>query len=53
MSFRLAQDPTETDRPILQRFREQLVVAAASVDSGAAMRKLDEWVGAAPAATSA
>ena len=50
---RLAQDPTEADRPILQRFREQLVIASDSIDSGAAMRKLDEWVGVAPAPTSA
>ncbi|PZE84330.1 anthranilate phosphoribosyltransferase [Curtobacterium sp. MCBD17_032] len=49
VAFRLAQDPDQVDRPILQRFREQLVVAADSVDSGAAMRKLDEWVGVAPA----
>jgi anthranilate phosphoribosyltransferase len=51
VSFRLAQDPTEADRPILQRFREQLVVASDSIDSGAAMRKLDDWVGAAPTAS--
>jgi anthranilate phosphoribosyltransferase len=50
VSFRLAQDPNESDRPILQRFREQLVVAAEAVDSGAGARKLADWVGAAPAA---
>lgn len=50
VSFRLAQDPSETDRPILQRFREQLVVAAEAIDSGAATRKLADWVGVAPAA---
>ena len=49
-SFRLAQDPNESDRPILQRFREQLVIAAEAIDSGAGARKLADWVGAAPAA---
>ena len=49
VSFRLAQDPNESDRPILQRFREQLVVAAEAIDSGAGARKLADWVGAAPA----
>ncbi len=48
-SFRLAEDPAEVDRPILQRFREQLVVAADAIDSGAAARKLADWVGATPA----
>ncbi|WP_416394554.1 MULTISPECIES: anthranilate phosphoribosyltransferase [unclassified Curtobacterium] len=50
VSFRLAEDPTEVDRPILQRFREQLVVAADAIDSGAAARKLADWIGVAPAA---
>ncbi len=50
VSFRLAEDPEQADRPILQRFREQLAVAAEAVDSGAAARKLADWVGAAPAA---
>ncbi|SDQ92867.1 anthranilate phosphoribosyltransferase [Curtobacterium sp. UNCCL20] len=46
VAFRLAQDPAQVDRPILQRFREQLLVAADAIDSGAAARKLDEWVNA-------
>ncbi|OIH98627.1 MULTISPECIES: anthranilate phosphoribosyltransferase [unclassified Curtobacterium] len=50
VAFRLAQDPAEADRPILHRFREQLLVAAEAVDSGAAARKLADWVGTAPAA---
>ena len=50
VSFRLAQDPSEWDRPVLQRFREQLLVAAEAIDSGAAERKLADWVGAAPVA---
>jgi anthranilate phosphoribosyltransferase len=50
VAFRLAEDPSEVDRPILQRFREQMLVAAEAIDSGAAARKLADWVGAAPAA---
>ncbi|MEK6343200.1 MAG: anthranilate phosphoribosyltransferase [Curtobacterium sp.] len=50
VSFRLAETPAEADRPILQRFREQLAVAAEAIDSGAAARKLADWVGVAPAA---
>ncbi|NIJ03543.1 anthranilate phosphoribosyltransferase [Frigoribacterium faeni] len=46
VSYRLARDPAQRDRPILARFREQLVVAAEAVDSGAASRKLDAWVAA-------
>lgn len=46
VSFRLAQDPGQRDRPIITRFREQLAVAAAAVDDGAATHKLDEWVAA-------
>lgn len=52
VSFRLAQDPTESDRPILQRFREQLAVAAEAIDSGAGTRKLADWI-AVPTATDA
>jgi len=44
VSFRLAEDPAQADRPILQRFREQLVVAAQAIDSGAGTRKLADWV---------
>jgi anthranilate phosphoribosyltransferase len=52
VAFRLAQDPEQTLRPILHRFREELVVAAEAIDSGAATAKLDAWIGAdaAPAA---
>ncbi|ROQ40882.1 anthranilate phosphoribosyltransferase [Frondihabitans sp. PhB188] len=46
VSFRLAQDPAQRERPIVHRFREQLEVAARSIDSGAATAKLDEWVAA-------
>ena len=46
VSYRLAQDPSQRDRPILTRFREQLLVAAEAIDSGAAYRKLADWVAA-------
>jgi anthranilate phosphoribosyltransferase len=46
VSYRLAADQSERDRPIVTRFREQLAVASAAVDSGAAAAKLDEWVAA-------
>ena len=46
VSFELATDPTQLQRPILQRFREKLVVAEQAIDSGAAIAKLDAWVAA-------
>jgi len=49
VAFRLAQDPSQADRPLLHRFREELLVAAAAIDSGAGARKLDDWVRADPA----
>ncbi|MCU1527543.1 MAG: anthranilate phosphoribosyltransferase [Frondihabitans sp.] len=46
VSFRLAQDPAQRDRAIVTRFREQLAVAAATIDEGKAIDKLDRWVAA-------
>jgi anthranilate phosphoribosyltransferase len=46
VSYRLAVDPSERDRPVIARFREQLAVAAEAIDSGRARRKLDDWVAA-------
>jgi len=46
VSYRLAADQSERDRPIVARFREQLAVASQAVDSGAASAKLDAWVAA-------
>ncbi|KQV25116.1 anthranilate phosphoribosyltransferase [Yonghaparkia sp. Root332] len=43
VSFRLAQDPSQLTRPIVERLREQLQVAADVVDSGRAARMLQEW----------
>lgn len=46
VSFSLAQDPEQFQRNILERFREQMAVAAETIDSGAAAAKLEEWVAA-------
>ncbi|MRG58383.1 anthranilate phosphoribosyltransferase [Agromyces sp. CFH 90414] len=46
VSFGLAEDPGQFQRPILDRFRDKLAVAREAIDSGAALRKLDEWVAA-------
>ncbi|GAA0961464.1 anthranilate phosphoribosyltransferase [Frigoribacterium faeni] len=46
VAYRLAADPTQRDRPLVARFREQLVVAADAVDSGTAERQLARWVAA-------
>ncbi|CAN5169762.1 anthranilate phosphoribosyltransferase [soil metagenome] len=46
VAFDLAKDPAQVQVPILDRFGEQLVVATESIDSGAAIAKLDQWVAA-------
>ncbi|RLP82801.1 anthranilate phosphoribosyltransferase [Mycetocola lacteus] len=46
VSYRLAEDHTQMEQPILARFRDALEVAAEAVDSGAALAKLDQWVAA-------
>lgn len=46
VSFRLAQDPAQITRPIVERLGEQLEVAADLIDSGRAERKLAEWAAA-------
>ena len=45
-AYRLAFDPTQVDRPLLERLDEQMTVARATLDSGAASRKLDQWIAA-------
>lgn len=47
VAFRLAQDPSQGDVSILQRFREGMNTAAETIDSGKAAAKLEEWVAAA------
>ena len=46
VAFDLANDPGLLQVPILDRFGAKLVVAAETVDSGAALAKLDQWVAA-------
>ncbi|MFS0733244.1 anthranilate phosphoribosyltransferase [Microbacterium sp. 1P10UB] len=44
VAYRLSQDATQVQRPILERLAEAQDAAAAAVDGGAAVAKLDEWV---------
>lgn len=46
VAYRLYRDPTDVQRPILQRLREAMDDAAAAIDDGRALRKLDDWVAA-------
>jgi anthranilate phosphoribosyltransferase len=46
VAFELASDPAEVDRGIVERLEEKLAVAATAIDSGAATRKLDDWIAA-------
>ncbi|ANJ27055.1 anthranilate phosphoribosyltransferase [Agromyces aureus] len=46
VSYALAQDPSQVQRSILDRFAEQMAIAAETIDSGAAARKLEQWVAA-------
>jgi anthranilate phosphoribosyltransferase len=46
VAFELAKDPGQFQRAILDRFRDKMAVAEESIDSGAAARKLDEWIAA-------
>lgn len=46
VSFRLAQDPEQLRRPLLERLDEQLAVAATAIDSGSAAAKLEVWAAA-------
>src|SRR5688572_27450996 len=45
-SFELAKDPTQFQRAVLDRFHDKLAVAEEAIDSGAAERKLEEWIDA-------
>lgn len=46
VSWELSREPEVMQEPILDRLATQLERAASVVDSGAAVRKLDEWVAA-------
>jgi anthranilate phosphoribosyltransferase len=51
-SFALAQDPDQAKRPIVERLREGMEIAADVVDSGAARAKLEQWAAATQRSTS-
>ena len=44
IAFDLAKDASQAQVPILERFKQKLVVVADTIDSGAATAKLDQWV---------
>ncbi len=44
VAFDLARDPNQFQRAIVDRFRDKMAVAAEVIDSGAAARKLEEWI---------
>ena len=44
VAYRLSQDATEVQRPIVERLAEAKDAAAAAIDSGAAAQKLAAWV---------
>lgn len=46
VSFSLAQDPADVQKSMVSRLKDKLDVAAEAIDSGAASRKLAEWVSA-------
>src|SRR5690606_36533272 len=46
VSWDLAQDASQKQVPILERFRSRMATAAEAIDSGAAISKLDQWVSA-------
>jgi anthranilate phosphoribosyltransferase len=47
VSYELAIEPASAQRSILDRFTDKMAVAAQAIDSGAALKKLDDWVAAA------
>ncbi|WP_066038919.1 anthranilate phosphoribosyltransferase [Herbiconiux solani] len=46
VAFELASDPSEVDRGIIPRLTEKMSIAADAIDTGAAARKLSDWVAA-------
>ena len=46
VAFELAKDPSQFQRAVLDRFRDKMAVAEEAIDSGAAARKLEEWIAA-------
>jgi anthranilate phosphoribosyltransferase len=46
VSFALAQNPAERERGLIERLREKITVAESTLDSGLALKKLEDWVAA-------
>ena len=46
VAFELAKDPSQFQRAILDRFHDKMAVAEEAIDSGAAARKLQQWIAA-------
>ena len=46
VAFELAKDPSQFQRPILDRFRDKMAIAEETIDRGEAAAKLDEWIAA-------
>lgn len=46
VAFDLARDPAQLQLGILERFEAKIAIAADAIDSGAATKKLDDWVAA-------
>jgi anthranilate phosphoribosyltransferase len=44
IAFDLAKDASQAQVPIVERFKQKLVIAADTIDSGAATAKLEQWV---------
>jgi len=49
VAFELAKDPSQFQRAVLDRFRDKMAVAEEAIDSGAAARKLEQWIAASKA----
>lgn len=49
VAYELANDPSQVQTAILDRFRNKMAVAAETIDSGAATAKLAQWVSASQA----
>ena len=52
VSFALAENPSERERGLEDRLREKIAIAEATLDSGLAQKKLEDWVAATQGATS-
>ena len=46
VAYSLAHSPEQVNRPIVERFAEQLDLVRETIDRGAATAKLNQWVAA-------